>query len=113
MNYFKDLGAEQRQSVLSKLGQDKTQYKDTAEELNQLSKDELEILEIIRARQMLPIDEVVGLADLSQDIYDGLQPRLKHKALGLSLIGSQLTGGSAWTPGQKDPFQTMMGVEQM
>lgn len=113
MNYFKDLDGEQRQSVLSKLGQDKIQSKDKLEELNGLSKEEFEILEIIRARQMLPIDEVVGMADISQDVYDGLQPRVQHKALGLSKIGSQINGKCGWTPGQKDPFHMMMGVQQM
>lgn len=113
MNYFKDLAPDQRQSVLVKLGKIKHQSKDTVEDLKQLSEEELNVLEIIRARQMLPIDEVVGMTDISQDIYDGLQPRVSRGSLGLNRVGGAVKEKSGWEPHKADPFGMMLGAEQM
>ena len=113
MNYFKDLEPDQRQSVLDKLNKIKHQSKDTVEDLRQLSEEELKVLEIIRARQMLPIDEVVGMADITQDIYDGLQPRVSRGNLGLNRVGEAITEKSGWEPPKADPFGMMLGAEHM
>ncbi|KAF2103335.1 FAD/NAD(P)-binding domain-containing protein [Rhizodiscina lignyota] len=107
-HYNQNLEPEQRQSVLNKLGKIKQQSRDTVEDLKQLSEGEYKVLEIIRAREMLPIGEVVGLSDVSQDIYDGYHARIDRGNLGLSRVG-----GSSGKNEQKDSFGTILGKEQM
>lgn len=60
--------------MLNKPGKIKHWSKYTAHYLKKFSEDASKDLQIIRARQRLPIDEGVSTVDISQNLCDGAQP---------------------------------------
>ena len=86
LHAFKDTSPEERQKVLEKVaainGASSTISDDKAN-LEKLTKDELKILNHIRAKQMLRFEDTFNLNHFGSDAIDGLAPNLKRGSLGL------------------------------
>ena len=84
---YKETTPEQRQAVLDKVAtinsDNKTGTIDDKANLEQLTEDELKILNHIRAKQMLRFEDTLNLNHYGADAIDGLAPNLKTGALGL------------------------------
>lgn len=86
LNAFKETSPEERQKVLDKVaainGTDKVGVVEK-ENLEKLTEDELKILNHIRAKQMLRMEDTFNLDHFGSDAIDGLAPNLKTGSLGL------------------------------
>jgi hypothetical protein len=84
LNAFKETSPEERQKVLDKMksinGGASIQAK---EDLEKLTPEELEILNHIRARQMLRMEDTFNLKHFGSDAIDGFAPNLVRGKLGL------------------------------
>ena len=56
---------------------------DRKEDLEKLTEDELRILQNIRAKQMMRMEDTLSLKNYNKDAIDGFAPNLKHGQLGL------------------------------
>ena len=86
LNAFKPTTPEERKKVLDKLAAINgtgTAGTDSKQELENLTKDEMEILNHIRAKQMMRLDDGLNL-DHFGDAINGLAPKLKRGSLGLT-----------------------------
>ena len=86
LNAFKETSPEERQKVLEKVaaingtatvGAGETQV------LEKLSEEEMKVLDHIRAKQMLRMEDTMNLNHFGSDAIDGLAPNLKTGSLGL------------------------------
>lgn len=83
---YKETSPEQRKAVLDKVATITEGNKGVLDEkanLEQLTEDELKILNHIRAKQMLRFEDTLNLDHYGGDAIDGLVPNLKHGKLGL------------------------------
>ena len=55
-----------------------------------LSKQEQEAkdADASKARKLLSIEEMIGLSDITSELYEGLQPRIERGKLGLSRVAA-------------------------
>lgn len=86
LNAFKDTSPEERQKVLDKLqtiNGTASIHPDSKEDLEKLTEDELKILNHIRARQMLRMEDTFNLNHFGEDAIEGFAPQLKRGKLGL------------------------------
>ena len=88
MQAFKPAAQEQRDAVMEKVekisGSKSVLAAEHDEELQKaLSPDELQILNTIRARQMVRQEDIVNIENFNNDAIDGLVPNMKTGALGL------------------------------
>lgn len=86
LNAFKETSPEDRQKVLDKVaalnGTDST-GQEPKEALEKLTDDELKILQHIRAKQMLRMEDTFNLQHFGSDPIDGYAPHLVRGNLGL------------------------------
>lgn len=86
LNAFKETSPEERQKVLDKVaainGTDTVGVVEK-QDLEKLTEDELKILNHIRAKQMLRMEDTFNLDHFGSDAIDGLAPNLKTGSLGL------------------------------
>ncbi|MCJ1285679.1 hypothetical protein MMC26_005020 [Xylographa opegraphella] len=84
LNAFKETSPEERQRVLDKVAAlNGTTGSDAKSDLEKLSEDEMKILNHIRAKQMLRMEDSFNLNHFGSDAIDGLAPNLKTGSLGL------------------------------
>lgn len=86
LNAFKETSPEERKKVLDKVAaMNGTASSDLAakQDLEKLTEDELKILNSIRAKQMLRMEDSFSLNHFGSDAIGGLAPNLKRGALGL------------------------------
>ena len=88
LNAFAETSPEERQKVLDKIkainnGDSNVQLKNH-EDLEKLDEDELRILNSIRARQMLRMEDTFNLDHFGSDAIDGFAPNLRRGKLGLT-----------------------------
>ncbi|MCJ1430339.1 hypothetical protein MMC29_008257 [Sticta canariensis] len=86
LNAFKETSPEERQKVLDKvaaLNGTASIGTDAKQDLEKLTEDELKILNHIRAKQMLRLEDTFSLDHFGSDAIDGLAPNLKRGSLGL------------------------------
>lgn len=88
LNAFKETSPEERQKVLDKVAAingNGTAMVGAGEkqDLEKLTEDELKILNHIRAKQMLRMEDTFNLNHFGSDAIDGLAPNLKTGSLGL------------------------------
>ncbi|KAI9659491.1 MAG: hypothetical protein M1821_001749 [Bathelium mastoideum] len=86
LNAFKETSPEERQKVFEKmqaLNSNKQDMAPAKEDLEKLTEDELKIVNHIRARQMLRMEDTFNLNHFGQDAIDGFAPNLKRGKLGL------------------------------
>jgi hypothetical protein len=76
LNAFLQVSPEKREDVLQKL-------KNTGGHINNLTGEELRVLDNIRARKMLRSEDPLDLDHFTRDTFDGLMPNLKQGHLGL------------------------------
>lgn len=86
LNAFKETTPEERQKVLDKVAAingTASINPDAKEELEKFTEDELKILNHIRAKQMLRMEDTFSLNHFGSDAIDGLAPNLRRGTLGL------------------------------
>lgn len=86
LNAFKETSPEERQKVLDKVAAingTATVGAGENQALEKLSEEELKILDHIRAKQMLRLEDTFNLNHFGSDAIDGLAPNLKTGSLGL------------------------------
>lgn len=84
LNAFKEVTPEERQKVLDKVkAMNGTTSVDRKEDLERLTTAELEVLNNIRAKQMMRIEDTMNLNGFERDTIDGYAPNLKRGSLGL------------------------------
>ncbi|KAI4155711.1 MAG: hypothetical protein LQ340_000800 [Diploschistes diacapsis] len=86
LNAFKETTPAERQLVLDKiaaLNNSSSATPDAKESLEKLTEDELEILNNIRAKQMLRMEDTFNLDHFGSDAINGFAPHLKRGQLGL------------------------------
>ena len=86
LNAFKETSPEERQKVLDKVAAingTATVGAGEKQDLEKLTEDELKILNHIRAKQMLRMEDTFNLNHFGSDAIDGLAPNLKTGSLGL------------------------------
>ncbi|MCJ1434801.1 hypothetical protein MMC27_004171 [Xylographa pallens] len=84
LNAFKETSPEERQRVFDKVAAiNGTTGSDSKADLEKLDEDELKILNHIRAKQMLRMEDTFNLNHFGSDAIDGLAPHLKTGSLGL------------------------------
>ena len=84
LNAFKETSPEERQRVLDKVAAlNGVTGSDAKSDLEKLSEDELKVLNHIRAKQMLRMEDSFNLNHFGSDAIDGLAPNLKTGSLGL------------------------------
>ncbi len=100
LHAFDDITPEDRNAVLAKLDSVKadTNKPETSEDLRKLNEDELIMLRTIRARQMMRTEDFMNIDNFSQDVVDGLAPRLIRGRLGLAKV----VVGGAEAPGYSE-----------
>lgn len=86
LNAFKETSPEERKKVLDKVaainGTD-SMGSDGKQDLEKLTEDEVKILNHIRAKQMLRMEDTFNLNHFGSDAIDGLAPNLQRGKLGL------------------------------
>ena len=111
---FKPAAREQREAVMKKVesisGPNGALSKEADEELQKaLSPDELQILNTMRARQMVRQEDIVNIENFSSDAIDGMVPNLKTGSL--TLVRAKVDGE---VKRKKDNVLDMMkGEDQM
>lgn len=86
LNAFKETSPEERQKVLDKVAAINgtiTAGVGEKQDLEKLTEDELKILNHIRAKQMLRLEDTLNLDHFGSDAIGGLAPNLKTGNLGL------------------------------
>ena len=84
LNAFGDVTPQAREHVLGKLDRVKRDpTKETAEDMDKLSADELRVLHTIRARQLMRTEDLMHIRHFEEDAIEGLAPRLERGMLGL------------------------------
>lgn len=86
LNAFKETSPEERKKVLDKVAAingTASIAPDAKQDLEKLTEDELKILNHIRAKQMLRMEDTFSLDHFGSDAIDGLAPNLKRGSLGL------------------------------
>lgn len=87
LNAYNQITPQDRNAVLDKLARVRADpSKETREDLEQLTEDELTVLRTIRARQMLRTEDTLNIDHFSEDAIDGYAPRLKRGELGLDRV---------------------------
>lgn len=82
LNAFKETSPEERKKVLDKVAaMDGTVASNPG--LEKLTDDELQILNHIRAKQMLRVDDSININHFGSDAINGLAPNLRRGDLGL------------------------------
>ena len=96
LNAFQETSPEERQNVIDKLKsiqESSSTDKDTKEDLEKLTEDELRVLNNIRAKQMLRMEDSFNIDSFGQTAIDGYAPNLQRGKLGLVHRGK--TSGAA------------------
>lgn len=91
LNAFQETSPEERQNVLEKLKSiknDSSTDKDTKDDLARLTEDELRVLNNIRAKQMLRMEDSFNIDSFGQTAIDGYVPNLTRGKLGLHRKGN-------------------------
>lgn len=86
LNAFKETSSEDRKKVLDKVAAingTASSGPDDKENLEKFTEDELEVLNHIRAKQMLRVEDTFSLNHFGSDAIDGLAPNLQMGNLGL------------------------------
>lgn len=86
LNAFKETSPEERKKVLDKVAAingTTSSGPDAKQDLEKLTEDELKILNHIRAKQMLRMEDSFNLDSFGSDAIGGLAPNLKKGSLGL------------------------------
>lgn len=86
LNAFKETSPEERQKVLDKMAaiNGTAAINPAAKQSSeQLTEDELQILNHIRAKQMLRMEDTISIHHFGSDAIDGLAPNLRRGSLGL------------------------------
>ena len=85
LNAFKEVSVADRQKVLDKMAaiNGTATAQPDKQDLEKLTEDELEILNHIRAKQMLRMEDTFNLKHFGSDAIDGLAPNLERGNLGL------------------------------
>jgi hypothetical protein len=87
LNAYNQITPQDRNAVLDKLASVRADpSKETREDLEKLTEDELTILRTIRARQIIRTEDTLNIDHFSEDAIDGFMPRLKRGELGLARV---------------------------
>ncbi|KAK4151594.1 tryptophan 2-halogenase [Chaetomidium leptoderma] len=87
LSAYNQITPEDRNAVLDKLARVRAdKSKETREDLEKLTEDELRILRTIRARQIIRTEDTLNIDHFSEDALDGYAPRLKRGELGLARV---------------------------
>jgi flavine halogenase len=92
LNAFQETTPEQRQKVLDRVKSvngNTTINMDNKEDLEKFTPEELEILNSIRAKQMLRMEDTFNLNHFGKDSIEGFAPNLVRGSLGLVPAGKE------------------------
>ncbi|KAL9114949.1 MAG: hypothetical protein Q9227_001192 [Pyrenula ochraceoflavens] len=96
LNAFQETSPEERSQVIDKLKSiqaSSSTDKDTKEDLAKLTEDELRVLNNIRAKQMLRMEDSFNIDSFGQTAIDGYAPNLQRGKLGL--VHKGMTNGAS------------------
>ncbi|GAB1312721.1 Tryptophan 2-halogenase [Madurella fahalii] len=87
LNAYNQITPLERKAVLDKLARVKADpSKETREDLEKLTEEELKILRTIRARQIIRTEDTLNIDHFTEDAIDGYAPRLRRGELGLARV---------------------------
>jgi hypothetical protein len=90
LNAYNQITPQARNAVLDKLERVRADpSRETKEDLEKLTEEELKILKTIRARQMIRTEDTLNIDHFAEDAIDGYAPRLKRGELGLAKVEQQ------------------------